>query len=53
MRAIIAASFFGNDRLIVETVLNPGLQLALGQPALVHQEMKRMFIVVAGFAHRA
>ena len=44
--------FFGNNRLIVETVFNPGLELAFGEFTFVHQEMKRVFIMVARFSNR-
>ncbi len=40
----------GDVRLVVVAVERPGLQLAARQFAFMHQQMKRMFVVVALFA---
>ena len=42
--------FDGDSALVVVAIEGPGLQLAAGEFAFVHQEMERMFMVIALFA---
>ena len=44
--------FLGDRPLIVETIFDPRLQLPLRQFALMHQDVKRMLVMVGGLANR-
>src|SRR5216684_8319717 len=43
--------FYGNAALIVVAIERPGLQLAAGELAFMHQEMKWVLVVIALFAY--
>ena len=42
-----------DDALVVVAVQSPGLQLSAAEAAFVHQQMKRMLVVIAFFADSA
>src|SRR5664279_3424991 len=45
--------FDRNNRLVVITVQRPGLQLSAAEFAFVHEQVKRMFVVITLFADLA